>query len=1108
MSPRSRLHAWLSRALPAIALLACVFALPADASETGYFEAVGDTDSIPDGVVTALAEDRAGFLWIGTSNGLVRFDGYRPRRYANVPGDPQSLGGNLVRALFAASDGRLWIGTDVNGLSVHDPRSERFTNFEHRADDPQSISAGALYGFAEDADGRVWVGSRAGGLDRVDVDSGRVEHFGASPGLTDTRINVLRFDRSGRLWIGTLSGLLRFDPETATAVPLAAGAADSRTLREPVYSLFQSRDGALWAGSRAGTLLKIDPDRAEVVAVPGRDAGSAIDSASVFSFAEPRPGELWIGRANGIEVRATGDGELLRRYRHDPAVRSSLAGDDIRALLVDRAGLLWTGGFGGGLQRHDPNNRAVRVLRGQAGFGEVLARPNVVSILPLADGHIWLGTRGRGIAVLDASFTLVDGFAPDDPATGLKAGWITSLAQTPDGTIWLGSREGVHRFDAAARRFVDYRGDRGLPNQSARRLLADADGTLWAGTGDGLFRKPAGSDMFERMTLPAGDALAGEINALVRDDADRLWAGGARGLFVLEPGATTLQRVHSPAGAALGHESVLGLLADSRQRLWVDTPAGLYQRQDQHGAEVAFAAIEPLKGRVGSDFGANLLEDAEGRIWSHRYVFDPSSRELHALTRTDGVDFGTGWFRAYARLDDGRMLFGGSEGLLLIDPAVFRPWTYAPPLVVTELRVAGQAQPFDPAGMVLTPAQRSFSVEFAALDFSAPERNRYSHRLLGFDDDWTHTDAAYRVARYSNLWPGSYRLQILGSNRSGRFSDTPLEIPITVLPAWWQTPWAAMLAALLLGLLVVSTVRLRTARMARRALELQSLVERRTGELSLSKQRAEQALSELQGAQRQLVAAEKMASLGQLVAGVAHEINTPIGIAVTAASHLEDATRDCRGKLDENRLTRNDLRQWQDTVDEATRLIQGSLQRAHELVGSFKRVAVDQSSEQRRRFELAEFLHEVQFALQPSYRRTGHTLEVDCPSGIVLDTFPGALFQILTNFVTNSLLHAFAERKGGGTMRISASRVGDTVVLRYRDDGIGMPAEVAARAFDPFFTTRRGSGGSGLGLHLVYNLATQLLGGTVELHSSPGNGSEFELRIPLEAPVRRGLANA
>jgi signal transduction histidine kinase len=447
------------------------------------------------------------------------------------------------------------------------------------------------------------------------------------------------------------------------------------------------------------------------------------------------------------------------------------------------------------------------------------------------------------------------------------------------------------------------------------------------------------------------------------------------------------------------------------------------------------------------------------------------------------------------------MWFGGSKGVLVVDPQRFRPWDYAPPVVLTALHVDGVATAPGPPGepVVVAPAQRQLAVEFAALDYSAPDRLHYRYRLHGYDPAWIKASAGSRLASYGNLWPGDYTLEVQGSNRRGVFAADPLRLPIRVLPAFWQTPAFVVLCGLILLLAAQATLRWRSKRADRNAQRLQLLVDQRTGELREAKEDAESALADLQRTQQQLVAAEKMASLGQLVAGVAHEVNTPLGIALTAASHLQDLNADQERRVAEGRLRRGDFNQWREALSEGMQLILGSLERAHTLIASFKQVAVDQSSEHRRQVRLPQFLSEVRFALQPSFRRAGHTLVIKCPEHIELDSYPGALFQILTNLIANSQLHGYADGEHG-VLHIDVEEDGDEVILDYRDDGRGMPAEVAAQAFEPFFTTRRGSGGSGLGLHLVYNLTTQLLGGSISLLSAPGAGCVVQLRIPRHAP--------
>jgi signal transduction histidine kinase len=289
---------------------------------------------------------------------------------------------------------------------------------------------------------------------------------------------------------------------------------------------------------------------------------------------------------------------------------------------------------------------------------------------------------------------------------------------------------------------------------------------------------------------------------------------------------------------------------------------------------------------------------------------------------------------------------------------------------------------------------------------------------------------------------------------------------------------------------------------AQRDLDLQATrdaLSRQVVEKTHANDELETAMLRLREAQAQLVQSEKLASLGGLVAGVAHEINTPIGVSVTAASTLDNRTQRMREDYAAGKLTRPELERYSEMAVEASRIILRNLQRAADLIHSFKQVAVDQSSGERRRFELRAYIDEVLLSLAPRLKKTPHRIEIDCDEKLSVDTLPGALAQILTNLVSNSLLHAFADDRAG-VMRIESRIEGRDVHLRFSDDGVGIPPENLPRIFDPFFTTRRGLGGSGLGLHIVYNLVTQMLRGTIRVDSPPGAGTVFDLRFPATLP--------
>ncbi|MDQ2105563.1 sensor histidine kinase [Azospirillum isscasi] len=282
-------------------------------------------------------------------------------------------------------------------------------------------------------------------------------------------------------------------------------------------------------------------------------------------------------------------------------------------------------------------------------------------------------------------------------------------------------------------------------------------------------------------------------------------------------------------------------------------------------------------------------------------------------------------------------------------------------------------------------------------------------------------------------------------------------------------------------------------------------------ELERRRQEAESALADLREAQEAMVRAEKLASLGALVAGVAHEINTPVGIAVSCASHLSDATARLRGRAQSGELSKADFSRYLTTATDTTALILTNCERAAKLIASFKQVAVDRASAERRAVHLNRYIQETLVSLEPKLRQSRHGITVSCPDGLVVDSYPGALSQILTNFVMNSVTHAFVDAQGaegqGGALTVTVDEPEPgTVRLVYTDNGRGIPPDHLPRIFDPFFTTRRGEGGSGLGLHIVHNLAVGALKGTISVDSAPGQGTRFVLTFPKDTPPEDGAA--
>ncbi|MCV2370354.1 ligand-binding sensor domain-containing diguanylate cyclase [Roseateles oligotrophus] len=815
------------------------------------FESVG-AEAISHGVVATLVQDRQQFLWIGTPTGLFRYDGYQFRTIGQ-----DKLG--FARALLAGRDGRLWIGTESAGLAVLDTQTEQLSF--HRSDaDSQPAgkrgSAPTIRALAEDRDGAIWVGSVGGGLERFDPAKGvftRFRHSAAAGSLPDDRVQALLLASNGDLWVGSWAGLSRRSRgqdhfETVFSDPSDVGG----LLNKNVTGLYEAADGRIWVGTREGDLLIIDPLTKKGLRVQPAaelEGKTGVARGEVLSLVATPSGQMWVGTVAGLEIYDARDGRALRRLRHDIRQSSGLVGNDVRAILLDKQGWVWLGGYGLGLQRHNLGNRSFELRAGDHLSGHRFEEANVRSLLQLDNGEVWAGTDSTGVLVLDQHLQVTASLRPALDGKLRPSSRVGALAQGPDGTVWLSDDAGLYQFDRARRQL------RQLPPISGyvRRLWAAPDGSLWLGTTDGLFVMRPGEAAPQRVRRVGGGDLSGSINAIVGAADGGVWVGAEKGLFYVASGSAELLAVAMHSDPQRAHSAVIGLLLGRHQQqktLWVDTSsAGLHRLSQWDGHQAEFENISERFGMVGRAFGANLLEDERGRIWTHQHIYDPHKQRLDELTPADGAEFGTGWFRSYVQLSDGRMLFGASKGLLLANPGAFERWDFAPPLVMSELRIGGQrkAPGLGANGLRLTPAQRSFSVEFAALDYSKPARNQYRYRLEGFDADWIETGADLRVASYSNLDPGHYLLRVRGSNRVGDWSPHELSLGVEVLPAWWQTWWARALAAALMLALIYAVVRLRTGLLLRQQLALEKRVDERTAELhalSLALQQKSQALEE------------------------------------------------------------------------------------------------------------------------------------------------------------------------------------------------------------------------------------------------------------------------
>jgi signal transduction histidine kinase len=465
------------------------------------------------------------------------------------------------------------------------------------------------------------------------------------------------------------------------------------------------------------------------------------------------------------------------------------------------------------------------------------------------------------------------------------------------------------------------------------------------------------------------------------------------------------------------------------------------------------------------------------------------------------------------------MYFGSINGLIVFHPDSIRDNPIIPPvhisnILINDRAITDQETPLLASSIMETekiklPFRQNFlSFEYVALNYLDAEKNLYKYMLEGMDENWVEVGRR-RFADYRDLSPGEYTFRVIACNEDGLWNEEGASIGIIIMPPWYRTTLAYLLYGILLMAVIYGFIRWRTWRLNLEKEKLEGQVKERTHTieqqkeeiltandvLAQQKEELQITLENLQETQEQLIQSEKLAALGGLVAGVAHEINTPVGISVTAASSLAEETHQMADKYKANKISRVEFKEYLNTANQSAKLILANMEKAATMVQSFKQVSVDQSTEQKRKFKLKDYTEDVIRSLYPKFKTRDVDIRVQIQDDIELDGYPGAFSQIITNLVMNSLNHGFDESKQG-LIIISAIRNNHQVDLEIADNGKGIPEEHKGRIFEPFYTTDKKLG-TGLGLHIVFNLVTQRLKGTITCDSDFGKGTTFRITIPV-----------
>jgi diguanylate cyclase (GGDEF)-like protein len=818
------------------------------------FRPVAAASNLPNALVPAvLAEDGSGLLWAGGEGGLVKFDGYRFHAYGTTE-SPDGLLDHFVLSLHRDARGRLFVGTGSGGLARYDPALDRFVPIGLGAAPGSANSVNAM---ADDGAAGLWVATGAGvfHLDAAGTVLSHWRHEAARPdSLPDDRIEAVLKDRLGRLWVGGADGLMRSrrppprvspleNSFVVVALPVPAG--------EPadIRKLMQDSAGRIWVTTRQQGAYVVEPD-GSVHGIAATQHPQTDDAGSeIKAMEEVAPGRIWLGSFGRGIVEVDAATLATRRIVRDPALRNSLDHDTVEGLYRDASGLVWVSTTYG-LSQADPANAGILTIQGSTGQGSAgrgtrLTTEDAIGVLARPGGALWVGSNSNGIDILDASGQRI---------SNLPVARVWCLASTASGPVFIGARGGLYVADPDGKHVVQQEVP-GRRSHNGVYAILPLDGTLWlGGRNDGLWNVQPGPGgqmtVLQHVDVPALND--GAVHAIAAMPDGKLAIGTEAGVNLLDLHSHAVQTVLPYPGEppVLRAAQVESLLVDAMGRLWVGTDGAgiaIVTGRDARG-EAVVRHLAAADGLPNGGINA-MLPDRRGRVWvstDHGLaVIDPGTLAVTSLGPPDGVAITQYWAGSASITADGALVFGGDGGITIVHPDHVARWTYQPPVVITGIRLGGRdlaaGQGGDAPVSIEVPADaNSVTVEFAALDYSAPDRNLYRYRLDGFDRDWVQTDAAHRFAAYTNLPPGDYTLRLAGSNRNGVWAPHEATLQFHVLPAWYQTLWFQAIkigAVLALG---AGLLHVRTVLLHRRQRELEKQVAERTAELSASQRQLHQ----------------------------------------------------------------------------------------------------------------------------------------------------------------------------------------------------------------------------------------------------------------------------
>lgn len=721
--------------------------------------------------VTCIFQDRQGFMWFGTQDGLNRYDGYKFKVFKSNPDDKTTLSDNFIFSLIEDDSGHLYVGTQSGALHLYNPRDESFTILPAERLDLHKCRMSTVQARYFDRKNNVeWTGGlgRGTGLRMENKNTGEVRVFRHDPAdntsLADDKVYSVFRDKSGILWVGTFRGLDKLDESSGKFTHYKNISGDQFSISDNfVWPIFEDSKGNLWIGTVKGGLNKYDRSTDKFYSFRNDPADpKSITDNFIFSIYEDRSGLIWVGTNTGGVNYFNPSAQIFSVIRNSPNEPNSLSDNVVMALHTDRYGNYWIGTGNRGLDKYDPVSKKFTNYSQKPGSSNTLLSNSVLTITEDQTGVLWIGTFASGLNSFDPASGIFKSFVndPSDPQS-LSDNRVYSIIEDKKGVLWIGTYAGgLNKLDRRTGKITRFNSDsknkNSLSSDNIWSLAVDKAGKLWIGTfGGGVNVFDTEKNTFIRFKSDSSDKSTIGDNNIIRvfvDSKDNVWFGTTRGLSFYDRSSGKFNTWREKDG--LANDFVYGILEDKKGNLWLSTNKGL-------------SKFNPFRGEFKNYYSDDGLQG------------DEFNQNAFAIDRRTG-----------------NLMFGGNNGFNIFNPEHITGNTFIPPVVFTNyIRYNTDDEEGKPIygkgisrtkDIQLTYKDNIVTFEFAALNYYNSVKNQYRYMLEGFNDNWIQLGNENKIT-FTDLSPGKYTLRIIGSNNDGVWNQTGASLSMVITPPWWKT---------------------------------------------------------------------------------------------------------------------------------------------------------------------------------------------------------------------------------------------------------------------------------------------------------------------------------